>query len=126
MGWHLSRGLQGDGSAEEVRLLLPLLWRDPPPLWEDPERDPERRKGWQKNSSNVRRSIGLRRSRPCSSDVQAALRDLRMGSGTCASDRSMARSSATWLAPLKGGLPAKSAARWPSAERMICCLQAKN
>ena len=87
-----------------MRLLDWLLWREP--LCEEPEREALRRKGCAKNSSKVRRSTGLRRSRPCSSAAQEADSAFRMGSGICASCRSIARSSATWLAPLKGGLPA--------------------
>ena len=87
-----------------MRLLDWLLWRDP--LCEEPERELLRRKGCEKNSSKVRRSTGLRRSSPCSSAAQEADRAFLMGSGTCASCLSIARSSATWLAPLKGGLPA--------------------
>ena len=59
---HLSAGFMGEGSAEVVRLLLWELWREP--LCEEEERDPERRKGCEKNSSKVRRSTGLRRSSP--------------------------------------------------------------
>ena len=103
-GAHLSWGFSGEGSAEEVRLLDWLLWRDP--LCEEPEREAARRKGCAKNSSKVRRSTGLRRSRPYSSATQEADSAFLMGSGICASCRSIARSSATWLAPLKGGLPA--------------------
>ena len=101
---HLSAGFMGEGSAEEVRLLDCELWREP--LCEEDERDPERRKGCEKNSSKLRRSTGLRRSRPCRRFVQAPDSCCFSGSGTVASPRSIARSSATWLAPLKGGLPA--------------------
>ena len=76
-----------------VRLLLWELWREP--LCEEEERDPERKKGCAKNSSKVRRSTGLRRSSPCSSEAQALDSALRIGSGTCASCRSIALSSAT-------------------------------
>lgn len=116
---HLSWGFRGEGSAEEVRLLDWLLWREP--LCEEPEREAERRKGCAKNSSKVRRSTGLRLSRPCSSAAQEADNAFRMGSGICASCRSIARSSATWLAPLKGGLPAGAAGcEW--AAPVVCCL----
>ncbi len=91
---HLSADFMGEGSAEMVRLLLwELLLREP--LCEEDDRDPERRKGCEKNSSKVRRSTGLRLSSPCSSETQALDSALRMGSGTCASCRSIARSSAT-------------------------------
>jgi len=104
---YLSAGFMGEGSAEDVMLLLWLLWREP--LCEEEDLDPERRKGCEKNSSNVKRSTGLRRSSPCSREMQALDSDLRMGSGTCASCLSIALSKPTWLAPLNGGFPAESA-----------------
>ena len=105
---------------EEVRLLDWLLWRDP--LCEEPEREAPRRKGCAKNSSNVRRSTGLRLSRPCSSAAQEADSAFRMGSGICASCRSIALSSATWLAPLKGGLPAGMKELQCGGPCQLCCL----
>ena len=57
------------------------------------------------------RSSGLRRSSPCSSARQLGERAAATGAGSAASARSMLRSSCTWLAPVKGGLPAQAGRR---------------